>query len=169
MSKTVLIILHKDEILYDVASIANISADAYEEATDHIKHLLQDICEGENLYRTYRYLNLAYQHCVNLLRQYTHADVSDFSTLDNTAGAPATYTMRLLVPDNFDKGQVAYLKNLIHSYIVWYIWTEWLRITLPTALDAVATKSAELEALIRKTMDGSGKVGRIKLYPPSGV
>lgn len=163
--KMVLLIFHYDELIYDIISIASIHADALEEATDHIKHIIQDINEGENRYRTMRYINLAYQICVNMLHQYTHADVSNFSTLDNTAGTPDKNTMRLLVPEHFDKGQVALLKNLIHDYIVWYTYIEWLRLILPDAVSVIANKPAELEIRIKKAMDSSGKVGRIKMFP----
>lgn len=166
MTKKCTLTFYRDEILYDINSIASIAADSLpEESPNHMQHLLQDITQGENRYRTMRYTNKAFYWCNNYIASLTKVPVSDVSTLDNTAGAPDAYEMYLTLEDDFSKGGIQLLKDAIHDYIVWYTWYQWVSLLYPDMAAVAQEKVAEAENQIQKSLDNGGKVGRIKPFP----
>lgn len=156
----------RDEILYDINSIASLTADSLpEESPNHMMHLLQDITQGENKYRTMRYTNKAFYWCQNYIASLTRVPVSDESTLDNTAGAPDKYEMYLQLDEDFPKGSIQLLKDAVHDYIVWYTWYQWVSLLYPDMAATVMEKVTDAEAAMQKALDSGGKVGRIKPCP----
>lgn len=165
MTKHVTIILHRDELNYDIVSVLHLMSDALSaDEQKHVKHLYNDVLEGENIYRTMRYTNRAYYECVELLHDLTQVPVSQESTLDNTPGAPESYEMYLSVNEDFSKGQVQLLKDLLHDYIVQYAVNQWLTLILAQNRSECAENLYEIRHRITQIADNQSKVGRIKAF-----
>lgn len=164
-TKTVFLAFHREPLLYDIGNSSYIQGDVMNAKDEHERHQVMDVCQDGNVDRVTRILNLAYQECVNMLHPYTKADVAKESTLDNTFGAPDIYEMRLIVPEDFSKGTVALLKNLIHEYMVCRVLEDWMSITHHAAQPVWEKKVQELNAKILTCMNARGGKVRRPLKP----
>ncbi len=166
MTKKITVTFWRDEIEYDVQSIMSLIADSLPADTPHhVKHQLQDVCEGENERRTWRYCNRAYQDVCTVVSSLISVPVADESTIDNTSGAPEAYKLYMQVADNWAKHQTNTLKDYAHDYIVMSIIVEWLSIIMPQAVETYEAKVAIARDGIRKSLDDAAKIGRVKPYP----
>lgn len=159
-TKLVFLIFHRKELLYDIENNSYIQGDVMKVKDEHERHQVMDVGQDGNVDRVTRILNLAYQECVDMLFAYTKADVFEESSLDNTFGAPEMYKMRLLVPEDFSKGTVALLKNLIHEYMVCRVMEDWMSITNTEAQPIWKNKLEEIEGKITSCMNARG--GRVR-------
>lgn len=166
MSKKIDITFWRDEIEYDVQSIMSLLADSLPGDTPHhVKHQLQDVCQGENERRTWRYCNRAYQDVCTCVSSLISVPVADESTIDNTSGAPESYTLYMTVVDDWAKHQTNTLKDYAHDYIVYSIVAEWLALIMPQLGENFTEKMIVARDGIKKSIDDSAKIGRIKPYP----
>lgn len=158
--KLVFLLFHRKELLYDIENNAYIQGDVIKADNEHSRHRVMDIGQEGNIDRVTRMLNLAYQECVDMLYAYTKADVVEESSLDNTFGAPEVYKMRLLVPEDFSKGTVALLKDLIHEYMTCRALADWVGITYPETYSIWEAKLEEIKEKINSCMNA--RCGRVR-------
>lgn len=152
-----LLIFKRNEIVFDVTNRLHIIQKQVSAESPETRAIIDDIDDEHNIDEATRTMNLAYQECVDHLYSLTKVPVECDGSLDNTYGEPSKYTMAMKLPEDFSKGTVALLKNLIHEYIVSRVITEWLRLTFPSLADMWAAKSDEAK---KKIGDAASK--RIK-------
>lgn len=165
MSKKLTLTLWRDEIEYDVRSIMALLADAIPgDAPRHQKHLLQDVCEGENERRTWRFANSAWAALNQALQSYINVPIADESTIDNTSGTPSAYILHMVVGDEMGKHQPNAIKDAAHDFMVCTIVADWLGIVMPDYEEHWRSKAMKSMADLSKVMDSSNRIGRIKAY-----
>jgi len=159
-TKRVTITFKRDELLYDIRNYAWVEGDIMPVKDEHERHQVIDVGEDGNVDRVNRVLDLAFAQCVELCYPYSKVAVGDETEADDTLNAPATYVLRLRVPDDFAQSTVNLLEKLIHELLVCKVMADWMSITKPDAKENWQVKILELEFQI--TANLNFRVGRVR-------
>jgi len=159
-NKRVTLTFKREEILYDCRNYAYIEGDTMKTADEHDRHQVMDVGEDGNVDRVARVLDLAFAQCVELCYPYSKVAVGDETEADDTLNAPATYVLRLRVPDDFAQSTVTLLGKLIHELLVYKVMADWMSITKPDAKANWQEKIQEMEAQIGSHLNF--RIGRVR-------
>lgn len=159
-NKRVTLTFKREEILYDCRNYAYIEGDTMKTADEHDRHQVMDVGEDGNVDRVARVLDLAFAQCVELCYPYSKVAVGDETEADDTLNAPATYVLRLRVPDDFAQSTVTLLEKLIHELLVYKVMADWMSITKPDAKVNWQEKMQEMEAQIVSHLNF--RIGRVR-------
>lgn len=164
-TKTVTLTFLREQLLYDIKNIAYVEGDVLSDEAQHSKHQVQDIGEDGNIDRVTRMLDLALAHCVEALYPFSKVDVESGVVLDDTLTETPTYTVNLLVPDDFSDTTAKYLEQLIHNLLVYYVLADWMSIANvanPKSAANWAAKAQDLEDEIKSKLNA--RTGRVRKF-----
>lgn len=164
-TKTVTLTFLREQLLYDIKNLAYVEGDVLADDAQHSKHQVQDIGEDGNIDRVTRMLDLAIAHCVEVLYPVSKIDVVDGTVLNDNLTETATYTITLLVPDDFSQTTVNYLEQLIHNLLVYYVLADWMSIANvanPQSAANWAAKAQDLEDEIKSKLNA--RTGRVRKF-----
>lgn len=164
-TKTVTLTFLREQLLYDIKNIAYVEGDVLPDEAQHSKHQVQDIGEDGNIDRVTRMLDLALAHCVEALYPFSKVDVESGVVLDDTLTETPTYTVTLLVPDDFSDTTAKYLEQLIHNLLVYYVLADWMSIANvanPQSAANWAAKAQDLEDEIKSKLNA--RTGRVRKF-----
>lgn len=128
-TKSAILNLYRDELLYDIKQIAFVEGDIIETEDEHERHQIIDIAEDGNIDIISRRMNRAASHCNELMYPYSKVIVGDVTTTDNEAENFADFIYDIKIPDDFSQTTVDHLTKLIHDYIVYDALYYWMSIT----------------------------------------
>ena len=103
-------------MIYDIANNAFVVGETIEDAGPHIRHLVQDVVEGQNIDRVCRVMSLAFCRVKDLLRQWV-VDVEE------------EYALRIVVPYGLPRCTIDYWAILAYEYVTASAIADWLGIT----------------------------------------
>jgi hypothetical protein len=158
--KTVILKFLRRELLYDIRNLCYIEGDTKDASDEHQKHQIFDVGEDGNVDRVTRVLDLTFQECMDLCYPYSKVAVGDETETDDTLNAPATYVLRLRVPDDFAQSTVHLLEKLIHELLVYKVMADWTSHTKPESEEKWAKKTEEVEAQIVSHLNF--RIGRVR-------
>lgn len=164
-TKTVTLTFLREQLLYDIKNLAYVEGDVLPDEAQHSKHQVQDIGEEGNVDRVTRMLDLALAHCVEALYPFSKVDVESGVVLDDTLTETPTYTVSLLVPDDFSDTTAKYLEQLIHNLLVYYVLADWMSIANvanPKSAANWAAKAQDLEDEIKSKLNA--RTGRVRKF-----
>lgn len=158
--KRAFVTLYRDELLYDIRTVAYVAGDVREEKETHVTHQIQDIGADGNVDRVTRMMDLAAAKCADDLYPFTKKDFECGTERDDIFKERPYYRLELLVPVDFGEPSLTYLTRLVHEFIVdWVLW-DWLSITDPTNAEVWAAKAAAVMDDMKKTLQG--RLGRTR-------
>ena len=123
----------REEVLHDVASMAYVAADIREgKLTPHALHQTFDICEGGNLDRVTRVMDIAEAELRSVLREFN-----------------------ITLPDSGEEkeGYAVLLRMYAHEYVVARILADWLSVTLPESAGVWQEKADDALSRFRLTVE----------------
>ena len=164
-TKTVTLLFYREQLLYDIKNLAFVEGDVLSDEAQHSKHQVQDIGEDGNIDRVTRMLDLAIAHCVEVLYPVSKIDVVDGTVLNDNLTETATYTVTLLVPDDFSQTTVNYLEQLIHNLLVYYVLADWMSIANvanPKSAANWTAKAQDVEDEIKGKLNA--RTGRVRKF-----
>ena len=164
-TKTVTLTFLREQLLYDIKNLAYVEGDVLPDEAQHSKHQVQDIGEDGNIDRVTRMLDLALAHCVEALYPFSKVDVESGVVLDDTLTETPTYTVELLVPDDFSDTTAKYLEQLIHNLLVYLVLADWMSIANvanPKSAANWAAKAQDLEDEIKSKLNA--RTGRVRKF-----
>lgn len=164
-TKTVTLTFYREQLLYDIKNLAYVEGDVLPDDAQHSKHQVQDIGEEGNIDRVTRMLDLALAHCVEVLYPFSKVNVESGLVLNDNFTETATYTVNLLVPDDFSDTTAKYLEQLIHNLLVYYVLADWMSIANvanPQSAANWAAKAQDLEDKIKSNLNA--RTGRVRKF-----
>lgn len=156
---------YREQLLYDIKNLAYVEGDVLPDEAQHSKHQVQDIGEDGNIDRVTRMLDLALAHCVEVLYPFSKSDVESGLVLNDNLTETATYTVTLLVPDDFSDTTAKYLEQLIHNLLVYYVLADWMSIANvanPKSAANWAAKAQDVEDEIKGKLNA--RTGRVRKF-----
>ncbi len=162
-TKTVTLTFLREQLLYDIKNIAYVEGDVLPDEAQHSKHQVQDIGEEGNVDRVTRMLDLALARCREKLYPYTKREVTSGTVINDVLTDTDTYTIEMLVPDDFSDTTVKYLEQLIHNLLVCYVLMDWMsiaNIANPKSAANWAAKAEEVESEIKNNLNA--RLGRVR-------
>lgn len=124
--------LGRDDLMYDVASLAYVAADLREgEATAHRLHQTFDICEGGNRDRILRVMGCALAAVNGAL---AHVTLGHHSHRTGVKPLPARIEITFR-PGVLKPATITMLAELVREHLVSSALADWLEMTLPGAAE----------------------------------
>ena len=164
-TKTVTLTFLREQLLYDIKNLAYVEGDVLADDAQHSKHQVQDIGEEGNIDRVTRMLDLALARCREHLYPYTKVPVEGGELLDDVLEETETYTIDMLVPDDFSSTTITYLEQLIHNLLVYYVLADWMSIANvanPKSAANWAAKAQDVEDEIKGRLNA--RTGRVRKF-----
>ena len=128
--RLVVIILKRDQLLYDVGNYCYVEGDIMPEDTQHSRHMVQDVIQEGNVDRVNRILNLAHSDVIERLYPFTQHEIHH-PVVDDRLREKPVYGIFLNVPETYSQTTLNLLGNLIHELIVCIAVADWMSITNP--------------------------------------
>ena len=153
----------REQLLYDIKNIAYVAGDVLPDEAQDSKHQVQDIGEDGNVDRVTRMLDLALARCREKLYSYTKREVTSGTVLNDVLTDTDTYTIEMLVPDDFSDTTVKYLEQLIHNLLVYYVLADWMSIANvanPNSAASWAAKAQDVEEEMKNNLNA--RIGRVR-------
>lgn len=164
-TKVVTLNFQRSELLYDVQNPAYVLGDTMQTNDEHMRHQLQDIAEDGNRDRVTRVLNLWMAKVREVLYPYTKKEVEDGESRTDTLAEVETYTIEMLVPDDYSKTTVTLLEQLIHELLICRVLEDWVSITYPGHEGIWKEKAEAAMNEINSIKNGRAKKVRRKQHP----
>jgi hypothetical protein len=146
-TNTVTLKFKREELLYDIKNMAYVEGDVMPTDNEHDRHQVMDIGEDGNIDRVTRIMDLAIDHCTELLYPYSKKDVDDNEERDDTLTETEEYKIEMKVPTDFSKSTVNYLEKLIHELVVYKVLSDWMSITNLRNTNSAANWAAKIKQL----------------------
>ena len=158
------ITLLRQDILDDIADAAFVVADIAEGDRDHHSlHQTYDICEDANTLRVNHLIDLAFAEALLLLRPLLDSSrppVATESSLSLTLKPHPFFISHSLPNDQSSGGFVGcresvkafHLRETLREYLLSYVLTHWLRVTLPQSAPPWETRLQESSRHLRSTI-----------------
>lgn len=124
----VVIILKREQLLYDIENYCYVEGDIMPEDTQHQRHMVQDVGQEGNVDRVTRVLDLAHADIIDRLYPFTQNEVHHPAVDDRLREKPV-YGIFLNVPVTFSQTTLNLLGKLIHELLVCEAIADWLSIT----------------------------------------
>lgn len=128
--RLVVIILKREQLLYDIANYCYIEGDIMPEDTQHSRHMVQDVVQEGNVDRVTRILDLVHNDIIERLYPFTQHEIHHPVVDDILRGKPV-YGIILSVPGSYSQTTLNLLGKLIHELMVSLTVADWISITNP--------------------------------------
>ena len=128
--QVVVIILKREQLLYDIKNYCYIEGDIMPEDTQHSRHMVQDVGEEGNVDRVTRILDLAHADVVESLYPFTQLEIHH-PVVDDRLREKPVYGIFLNVPESYSQTTLNLLGGLIHELMVCIAIADWMSITNP--------------------------------------
>ncbi len=128
--RLVVIILKREQLLYDIKNYCFIEGDIMPEDTQHSRHMVQDVGEEGNVDRVIRILDLAHADVVERLYPFTQHEIHH-PVVDDRLREKPVYGIFLNVPETYSQTTLNLLGGLIHELMVCIAIADWMSITNP--------------------------------------
>ncbi|ROT10033.1 hypothetical protein EEL33_01175 [Muribaculaceae bacterium Isolate-037 (Harlan)] len=128
--RLVVIILKREQLLYDIKNYCYIEGDIMPEDTQHSRHMVQDVGEEGNVDRVIRILSLAHADVVERLYPFTQHEIHH-PVVDDRLREKPVYGIFLNVPETYSQTTLNLLGGLIHELMVCIAIADWMSITNP--------------------------------------
>ena len=128
--RLVVIILKREQLLYDIKNYCYIEGDIMPEDTQHSRHMVQDVGEEGNVDRVTRILSLAHADVVERLYPFTQHEIHH-PVVDDRLREKPVYGIFLNVPETYSQTTLNLLGGLIHELMVCIAIADWMSITNP--------------------------------------
>ncbi len=128
--RLVVIILKREQLLYDIENYCYIEGDIMPEDTQHQRHMVQDVGQEGNVDRVTRVLDIAYADIVERLYPFTQHEIHHPVVDDRLRNKPV-YGIFLSVPETYSQTTLNLLGKLIHELLVCEAVADWLSIVNP--------------------------------------
>lgn len=138
--RLVVVILKREQLLYDIKNYCYIEGDIMPEDTQHSRHMVQDVGEEGNVDRVTRILDLAHADVVERLYPFTQHEIYHPVVDDRLRGKPV-YGIFLNVPETYSQTTLNLLGKLIHELMVCVAMADWMSITNPPKEDTWKRKA----------------------------
>lgn len=146
-TNTVTLKFKREELLYDIKNMAYVEGDVMPTDNEYDRHQVMDIGEDGNIDRVTRIMDLAIDHCTELLYPYSKKYVDDNEERDDTLTETEEYKIEMKVPTDFSKSTVNYLEKLIHELVVYKVLSDWMSITNLRNTNSAANWAAKIKQL----------------------
>ena len=160
--RLVVIILKREQLLYDIRNYCYIEGDMMPEGAQHGRHLVQDVGEEGNVDRVTRVLDLAHDDVVERLFPFTQHEIRH-PVVDDRLREQPVYGVFLNVPESYSQTTLNLLGKLIHELMVCLAMADWMSITNPPKEEAWRGKAEGLFARINEVKGRWG--GRVRIRP----
>lgn len=154
----------REELLYDINSLAYVEGEVMGEENQHAQHLLIDVGQDENVNRATRIINLVHAAAIEMLYPYTKKDAV-VETVDDKLWKPDKYQIIMHVPTSFSQTTIHLLSRLIHEFMVYRVLADWLSMTNPQAAKKWYEQVEDIKAQIKKAINHRSKVFTRPLNP----
>lgn len=161
---TAVLVFKRSQLLYDIRNYAHIEGGMIDTASDHSRHMVQDVGEEGNVDRVTRVLDMSIAKCREMLYQYTKHELQN-PGLDNVLKEPGAYGIVLNVPFDFSQTTLNLLEKLIHEYLVCKAVEDWMSITNPNKAQIWEAKAENAEREILRNMHNRRASMRRRLHP----
>lgn len=128
--RLVVIILKREQLLYDIKNYCYIEGDIMPEDTQHSRHMVQDVGEEGNVDRVIRILSLAHADVVERLYPFTQHEIHH-PVVDDRLREKPVYGIFLNVPETYSQTTLNLLGGLIHELMVCIAIADWMSIANP--------------------------------------
>ncbi|MCQ2220010.1 MAG: hypothetical protein MJZ12_01380 [Prevotella sp.] len=154
--------LKRDELLYDIKSMAYMEGETLQNQSGEMKSHVQDICEEGNIDRVNRMLDMAHAECLEMLYSYTKKPIEPITWQNNEPKSDCcrVYSIEMHMPEAMSRTTVTLLKNCVHDYMVDYVLADWLKITNAAASAKWASRCEEMKEKIGEAVNF--RVGRVR-------
>ena len=151
--RVVVIILKREQLLYDIKNYCYIEGDIMPEDTQHGRHMVQDVGEEGNVDRVTRILDLAHADVVERLYPFTQHEIHH-PVVDDRLREKPVYGIFLNVPESYSQTTLNLLGGLIHELMVCIAIADWMSITNPPKEE---TWKRKVEATLRRINQVKGQ------------
>ncbi|MBD5205002.1 MAG: hypothetical protein HDS84_01295 [Bacteroidales bacterium] len=151
--RVVVIILKREQLLYDIKNYCYIEGDIMPEDTQHSRHMVQDVGEEGNVDRVTRILDLAHADVVERLYPFTQHEIHH-PVVDDRLREKPVYGIFLNVPESYSQTTLNLLGGLIHELMVCIAIADWMSITNPPKEE---TWKRKVEATLRRINQVKGQ------------
>ena len=159
-TKQVTLTFLREQLLYDIKTIAYVEADVMRTEDEHQRHQVFDIGEDGNIDRVTRLLDLAIAHCVEVCYPYTKNPVEQETAMDDVLTETDAYVVRMWVPDDFSQTTVTLIERLIHELCVYRVLAGWFLIAYPDKAALWQQKADQTEEDIKDKLNA--RIGRVR-------
>lgn len=129
----------RSELDYDLGSAGWLAGHARPELDGHVRHQMADICQGENRHLVSRLLGLTFAEVCKRLGKRVRPIAGVRS--DNQLVEPEWYELEVAEGD-LGQMEAEYLKEKVHSYLVWRVLGLWYGTCLPEESRVAAENAA---------------------------
>lgn len=159
--RLVVVILKRDQLLYDIENNCFVEGHIMGEGHDEIRHTVQDVGQEGNVNRVTRVLDLAHADIVERLYPFTQHEIYH-PVVDDRLREKPVYGVFLNVPVTFSQTTLNLLGKLIHELLACTATADWLSITNPPKEDVWRRKVEALIKRINEIKDFRNRRSRIR-------
>lgn len=157
--RLVVIILKREQLLYDIENYCYIEGDIMAEDTQHQRHMVQDVGQEGNVDRVTRVLDLAHTAVIERMYPFSQQEIHH-PVIDDKLRAKPVYGIFLNVPDTFSQTTLNYLGRLVHELLVCTAVADWMSITNPAKTETWKLKAEEALSEVRGCINA--RMGRTR-------
>lgn len=150
MRRSVTLVFHRKDLLYDIENYAYIEGHVWGEENQHAQHMLVEIGEEGNVDRVNRILGVMHAAAVEMLYPYTKEEPVEEEVICDRMWTPEEYKIRMKVPVTMSRTTLHLLCRLIHEFMVSRVIYDWLSITHPEAARNWLDKAMEAQEEINR-------------------
>lgn len=159
--RLVVIILNREQLLYDIKNYCYIEGDIMPEDTQHIRHTVQDVGDEGNVDRVTRILSLAHADVVERLYPFTQHEIHH-PVVDDRLKEKPVYGIFLNVSETYSQTTLNLLGGLIHELMVCTAMADWMSITNPPKEETWKRKAEATLTRINQVKSQTRDRSRIK-------
>ena len=164
-TKTVTLVFHREQLLYDIKNYAYIEGHVWGEGNQHARHTLVEIGEEGNVDRVNRILGVVHAAAVEMLYPYTKQEPVKNEVICDCMWVPDDYNIEMSVPANMSRTTLHLLGRLIHEFMVARVIYDWLSITHPDAASNWLDKALEAQEEINSVKHTRASTMRRPSHP----
>lgn len=128
-------------MIYDIANNAFVVGQTLEDVEPHVRHLVQDVVEGQNIDRVSRVMSLAFCRVKELLHRWMVDDDEE-------------YVIRLVVKGGLQRCTIDYWAILAYEYVTTSAIADWLDVTAKDKAEVWRVKAEKAAELLVKGVAG---------------
>ncbi len=160
--RLVVIILKREQLMYDIENYCYIEGDIMPEDAQHGRHAVQDVGQEGNVDRVTRVLDIAHADIVERLYPFTQHEIYHPVVDDRLRNKPV-YGIFLKIPETYSQTTLNLLGKLIHELLVCEAVADWLSIVNPQKEE---TWRRKVETTLIRINEVKGRTGgRHRLRP----
>ena len=128
--RLVVVILKREELLYDIENYCYIEGEIMPEESQHSRHTVQDVGQEGNVDRVTRILDIAHSDVIERLYPFTQHEIRH-PVVDDRLREKPVYGIFMNVPESFSQTTLNLLGKLIHELMVCSAMADWMSIANP--------------------------------------